>query len=101
MHLSLQKGVTALMKAWKVDCVKVLLDRGAQVNIQDNVSGVIAPCVKCHQLIYDAHAHTCPKYCSLIYFTTISTYHYCTGWMYRTDEGFSGRAYGVCESAIG
>ena len=44
MHLSLQDGETALMKAseaGKVYCVKVLLDRGAKVNMQDKVSCVI------------------------------------------------------------
>ena len=44
MHLSLQDGETALMKAstaGKVECIKVLLDRGAEVNMQDKVSGII------------------------------------------------------------
>ena len=44
MHLSLQDGSTALMKAseeGQVKCVNVLLDRGAEVNMQDKVSGVI------------------------------------------------------------
>ena len=43
MHLSLQDGETALMKAstaGQVECIKVLLDRGAEVNMQDMVSGV-------------------------------------------------------------
>ena len=43
MHLSLQYGKTALMiasVAGKVECVKVLLDKGAEVNMQDEVSGV-------------------------------------------------------------
>ena len=43
MHLSLQDGVTALMKASKaghID-VQVLLEKGADVNMHDNVSGVI------------------------------------------------------------
>ena len=47
MHLSLQDGQAALMKAseaGKVECVKVLLDRGAEVNMQDKVSGVIIHC---------------------------------------------------------
>ena len=46
MHLSLQHGCTALMKAYDrghMECVKMLLDRGAQVNRQDKVSGVIDP----------------------------------------------------------
>ena len=44
MHLTLQNGSTALMKAseaGQVECVKMLLDRGAEVNMQDEVSGVI------------------------------------------------------------
>ena len=48
MHFSLQDGATALMKAskaGKVECVKVLLDRGAEVNMQHKVSGVIIHCV--------------------------------------------------------
>ena len=48
MHLSLQDGQTALMKAsvaGQVECVKVLLDRGARVNMQDEVIGVIIHCV--------------------------------------------------------
>ena len=43
MHLSLQDGATALMMAsaaGRVECIKVLLDRGAKVNMQDEVSGV-------------------------------------------------------------
>ena len=41
MHLSFQDGGTALMKASeseRLECVKVLLDRGADVNMQDKVS---------------------------------------------------------------
>ena len=41
MHLSFQGGVTALMTAsgWgHMECVTVLLDRGAEVNMQDKVS---------------------------------------------------------------
>ena len=44
MHLSLQDGWTALLRAsgaGHMECVKVLLDNGAEVNIQDKVSGVI------------------------------------------------------------
>ena len=47
MHLSLQLGETLLIKAsktGKVECVKVLLDRGAKINMQDEVSGVIIHC---------------------------------------------------------
>ena len=54
MHLSIQRGATALMmasEAGKVYCVKVLLDRGAKVNMQDKVSGVVV-CV----IIHCAHA---------------------------------------------
>ena len=52
MHLSLQDGWTALMMASKaetVECVKVLLDGGVQVNMQDKVSGVIMQCVHAMQ----------------------------------------------------
>ena len=48
MHLSLQNGWTALMKAseaGQVECMKMLLDRGAEVNMQNKVSGVIIHCV--------------------------------------------------------
>ena len=41
MHLSFQHGGTALIWAsgsGHMECVKVLLDRGADVNMQDNVS---------------------------------------------------------------
>ena len=44
MHLSLQWGRTSLMKAsgaGKVECVKVLLDEGAEVSMQDEVSSVM------------------------------------------------------------
>ena len=40
MHVSLQDGWTALMKAsvaGQVECVKVLLDRCAEVNMQEKV----------------------------------------------------------------
>ena len=43
MHLSFQDGWTALMVAsgaGHMECVKVLLGRGAQVNMQDEVSAV-------------------------------------------------------------
>ena len=43
MHLSLQDGATALMKAseaGKVECIKMLLDRGVKVNMWNKVSGV-------------------------------------------------------------
>ena len=54
MHLTLQKEWTALMRAsvtGKAECVKVLLDRGAEVNMQDNVSVVIMHCVHALQHI--------------------------------------------------
>ena len=41
MHLPYQYGWTALMRAsgsGHMECVKVLLDRGADVNMQDKVS---------------------------------------------------------------
>ena len=44
MHLSLQGGWTALMmasKAGHMECVQVLLDKDAKVNIQNEVTGVI------------------------------------------------------------
>ena len=43
IHLPFQYGWTALMKAsveGHMDCVKVLWDRGAEVNMQDKVSAV-------------------------------------------------------------
>ena len=52
MHLSLQDGWTALMmasKAGHMKCIKVLLDKGAEVNLQDKVSGVIIHCVHAMQ----------------------------------------------------
>ena len=44
MHLSLQWGATALRKAseaGKVECVKVLLLGGVQVNVQSAVSAML------------------------------------------------------------
>ena len=43
VHLYIQDGKTPLMKASDfgyMECVKVLLDRGAQVSVQDKVSAV-------------------------------------------------------------
>ena len=43
MHLSIQGGRTALMmasEAGKVECVNVLLDRGSEVNLHNEVSEV-------------------------------------------------------------
>ena len=50
MHLSLQDRWTALMSAslaGHMECVKVLLDKGAEANIQDTVSGLIIHCMQC------------------------------------------------------
>ena len=44
MHLLLQWGATALVKAseeGKVECVKLLLDAGVQVDVQNGVSAVL------------------------------------------------------------
>ena len=52
MYLSLQDGRTALMKASEaghMECVQVLLDKGADVNKQSEVSGVIKHCVHAMQ----------------------------------------------------
>ena len=49
MHLSLQYGETALMlasQAGHMECVQVLLDKGAKVNMQNKVSCVIIHCVR-------------------------------------------------------
>ena len=48
MHLSLQDGWTAIKNAsleGHMECVKVLLGKSAEVNIQDKASGVIIHCV--------------------------------------------------------
>ena len=66
MHLSLQDGLTALMKASEagyMECVKVLLDKGADVNIQHNVSGVIIHCVHAMQHVPRVHVHKNPIVC--------------------------------------
>ena len=48
MHLSLQRGQTPLMVAkGHVECVQLLLGRGAQANGQDKVSDEISVCY-CH-----------------------------------------------------
>ena len=52
MHLSLQDGWIALMmasRAGHMECVQVLLDKGAEVNMQNKVSGVIIHCVHAMQ----------------------------------------------------
>ena len=54
MHSSLQDGSTALMKAsdaGDLEFVKVLLDKGADVNMQTLVSGVITHCVHAMQYV--------------------------------------------------
>ena len=49
MHLlSIQDGWTALMKAYDMghmECVKMLLDKGSQINMKLKVCGVIIHCV--------------------------------------------------------
>ena len=50
--LSLQEGSTALMRASNaghMECVTILLDKGADVNIQNDVSDVIVHCVHAMQ----------------------------------------------------
>ena len=50
MHLCLQNGRTPLMEAsggGHVECVKLLLDRGAQANHQSKVSAVLISVVSC------------------------------------------------------
>ena len=52
MHLSLQWGETALVKAYDkghIKCFKMLLDKGAQVNMKYEVSYVIIHCVHAMQ----------------------------------------------------
>ena len=52
MHVSLQDGQTALMlalEAGHMERVKVLLDSGAQVNMQNKVNGVTIHCVHAMQ----------------------------------------------------
>ena len=45
MHLlSIQDGWTALMKAYDMghmECVKMLLDKGSQINMKPKVSGIV------------------------------------------------------------
>ena len=52
MHMSLQEGWTALMMALKaghMECVQVLLDKGADVNMKKKVRSVILHCVHAMQ----------------------------------------------------
>ena len=48
--------------AGQVECVKMLLDRGAEVNIQDKVIGVIIHCVHAFQ-----HVPRVPTRCTCVY----------------------------------
>ena len=54
MYFSLQRRQTALMMAYDrghIECAKMLVDKGAQVNIQGtlvSLSGVIIHCVQCN-----------------------------------------------------
>ena len=63
MHLSLQWKATALMMAYDsghIECAKMLVDKGAQVNIQDtwvSLSGVITHCV--HAMCHVARVPSC------------------------------------------
>ena len=62
MHLSLQDGATALMKAseaGKVECIKVLLDSGAEVNMQGKVSGVDVNPLPMHRMKNATNLITC------------------------------------------
>ena len=65
MHLSLQDGETALMKASKaghMECVQVLLDKGADVNMQHTwVSGVIIHCVHAMQHVPRVSEDMCTR----------------------------------------
>ena len=61
MHLSLQDGETTLMKAsaaGQMECIKVLLDRGAEVNMQGMVSGVdVNPLPMCRMKMPPIKSH--------------------------------------------
>ena len=62
MHISLQDGQTALMLAsvaWCIGCVKVLLDKGAKVNMQNKVSGVVMHCVHVHAMQHVSRVPSC------------------------------------------
>ena len=55
IHVSLQDVKTALMAAseeGQVECVEMLLDRGADINMQNEVCGVIIHCVHAMQHIH-------------------------------------------------
>ena len=58
MHLSLQYGWTPLMWAscnGRMDCVKLLLDRGAELNVQNKVSEILSSSFPVGTVL----AHTC------------------------------------------
>ena len=65
MHLSLQGGQTALMMAYysgHIECAKMLVEKGAQVNIQGptvSLSGVIIHCV--HAMQHVAIVPSCER----------------------------------------
>ena len=68
MHLSLQWGWTALVKAseaGQVECMKGLLDKGAQFNMQDKVIGVIIHCV--HAMQHVPRVHPISGGCTCVY----------------------------------
>ena len=75
MHLSFKDGWTALMRASKagqLECVKVLLDKGAEVNMQSGVSGVIIHCVNAMQHVPEVSSSEC-RY---VHRTLLCTYMY-------------------------
>ena len=51
--------------AGQVECVKVLLDRGAEVNMQDEVIGVIIYCV--HAMQHVPRVHPISGECTCVY----------------------------------
>ena len=70
MHLSLQDGGTALMKASEaghMECGKVLLDKGAMVSMQDKVNGVIIHCVRAMQHAPRVNEDMCTRTVSFAY----------------------------------
>ena len=65
MHSSLQDGLTALMRAsvtGQVECVKLLLDMGAGVNMQNKVSGVIIHFALTHSLLLILEPNILPSH---------------------------------------
>ena len=49
MHLSLQTALMMASHAEHMECVQVLLDKGADVNMHSKVSGVFIHCVHAMQ----------------------------------------------------